>query len=211
MLVDVGRIADAVTAIDVAIKSTETKAESASTAVSDLSAVATSGSYNDLTDKPAVPPAYTLPIASPTELGGIKIGSGLSKAVDGTVSVSASNGSVYDPITLTPTSEGQTVFTVAGGYVPQAIALYRNGVRQTHGEHYTATDGSTVTMVTGLTLLESLDLDRLSTFSVANAITSVNGKTPSAGAVTLTAADVGAAPAASAFSLAMAQATALCF
>ena len=34
--------------------------------------VATSGSYNDLSDKPDIPPAYTLPIASATVLGGVK-------------------------------------------------------------------------------------------------------------------------------------------
>ena len=34
--------------------------------------VATSGSYNDLSDKPNIPQAYTLPIASATVLGGVK-------------------------------------------------------------------------------------------------------------------------------------------
>lgn len=36
--------------------------------------VATSGSYNDLDDKPAIPTAYTLPLATETALGGIKSG-----------------------------------------------------------------------------------------------------------------------------------------
>lgn len=40
--------------------------------------VATSGSYNDLTNKPTIPSAYTLPTASATVLGGVKIGSGIS-------------------------------------------------------------------------------------------------------------------------------------
>lgn len=40
--------------------------------------VATSGSYNDLTDKPTIPSAYTLPTASSTVLGGVKIGSGIN-------------------------------------------------------------------------------------------------------------------------------------
>lgn len=192
MLVDVGRIAEAITDIDTAIKIVEEASLDATAAVNDLAAVATSGSYNDLTNKPAIPPAYSLPVASETVLGGVKIGAGLSKAADGTVSVSASNGSVYDPVTLTPTSAGQTVFTVSGGYVPQAIALYRNGVRLTNGTDYTATDGNTVVMAVGLTLAESLVLDRLSTFSVADAVTKVNGKTATAGAVTLTPEDVGA-------------------
>lgn len=44
----------------------------------DLSTVATSGSYNDLSDKPSIPEAYELPVASATVLGGVKVGSGLS-------------------------------------------------------------------------------------------------------------------------------------
>lgn len=44
----------------------------------DLSTVATSGSYNDLSDKPSIPEAYELPVASATALGGVKVGSGLS-------------------------------------------------------------------------------------------------------------------------------------
>ena len=43
----------------------------------DLSTVATSGSYEDLTNKPTIPDAYELPIASATTLGGVKVGSGL--------------------------------------------------------------------------------------------------------------------------------------
>ena len=37
-----------------------------------------SGSYNDLTDKPTIPSAYTLPTASASTLGGVKVGAGLS-------------------------------------------------------------------------------------------------------------------------------------
>lgn len=38
----------------------------------DLKTVAFSGSYNDLSDKPTIPSEYTLPIATPTTLGGVK-------------------------------------------------------------------------------------------------------------------------------------------
>ena len=44
----------------------------------DLSTVATSGSYEDLKNKPTIPAAYELPTASTTTLGGVKVGSGLS-------------------------------------------------------------------------------------------------------------------------------------
>ena len=37
-----------------------------------LAAVATSGSYNDLSNKPTIPSAYTLPVATASVLGGVK-------------------------------------------------------------------------------------------------------------------------------------------
>ena len=46
--------------------------------ITGLSTVATSGDYNDLTNKPTIPSEYTLPTASATQLGGVKIGVGLS-------------------------------------------------------------------------------------------------------------------------------------
>lgn len=55
---------------------------------STLSTVATSGSYNDLDDKPTIPSAYSLPIAAANVLGGVKIGDLLSIAADGTLSTS---------------------------------------------------------------------------------------------------------------------------
>lgn len=48
-----------------------------------LAAVATSGSYNDLTNKPS---AYTLPTASSSTLGGIKVGTNLSIDSSGNLS-----------------------------------------------------------------------------------------------------------------------------
>lgn len=52
-----------------------------------LAPVATSGSYNDLTDKPAIPPAYTLPVATTSVLGGVKGDNNtISIAADGTIS-----------------------------------------------------------------------------------------------------------------------------
>ena len=57
-----------------------------------LATVATSGSYNDLEDKPVIPSEYVLPIASSSQLGGIKVGSGLAIAGDGTLSSTTSGG-----------------------------------------------------------------------------------------------------------------------
>jgi hypothetical protein len=56
--------------------------------ISSLSTVATSGSYNDLTNKPT---AYALPTASVSALGGVKVGSNLSIDADGVLSAIASN------------------------------------------------------------------------------------------------------------------------
>ena len=61
----------------------------------DLSTVATSGSYNDLSDKPSIPAAYELPVASATALGGVKVGSGLS-ITDGVLS--ATGGGTADSV-----------------------------------------------------------------------------------------------------------------
>ncbi|NWQ39149.1 exo-alpha-sialidase [Bacillus sp. EB106-08-02-XG196] len=57
-----------------------------------FSTVATTGSYNDLLNKPFIPSAYTLPIASTTTLGGVKVGNGITLGSDGTISVSGSTG-----------------------------------------------------------------------------------------------------------------------
>lgn len=40
----------------------------------DFATVATSGSYNDLSDRPTIPPDYTLPLSTSIIRGGIKIG-----------------------------------------------------------------------------------------------------------------------------------------
>lgn len=61
----------------------------------DLSTVATSGSYNDLSNKPSIPEAYELPVASATALGGVKVGSGLS-ITNGVLS--ATGGGVADSV-----------------------------------------------------------------------------------------------------------------
>lgn len=60
---------------------------------SDLSDVATSGDYNDLLNKPTIPSAYTLPTASSTTLGGIKVGNGLSIDSNGILSATSSGSS----------------------------------------------------------------------------------------------------------------------
>ena len=59
----------------------------------DLAAVAKSGSYTDLTNKPTIPAAYTLPTASASLLGGVKVGTGLAIDANGVLSLNVSNAS----------------------------------------------------------------------------------------------------------------------
>lgn len=60
---------------------------------SDLAGVATSGSYNDLTDKPIIPEPYSLPATSTTTLGGAKVdGTTIVADEDGMISATATGG-----------------------------------------------------------------------------------------------------------------------
>lgn len=57
---------------------------------STLATVATTGDYNDLTNKPSIPAAYTLPTASSSVLSGVKIGSNISVS-SGVISLTRAN------------------------------------------------------------------------------------------------------------------------
>ena len=90
-----------------------------STKVSGLSTVATSGSYDDLTDKPSIPAAYTLPAATSAALGGVKSGGDISVSADGVVTVS--NAASADKATTATTA---TNATVANNGIEQFIHRY---------------------------------------------------------------------------------------
>lgn len=74
----------------------------------DLSAVATSSSYNDLSNKPTIPSAYTLPNATSSTLGGVKVGSNISVS-NGTISLAKSN--VTSALGYTPATTNDASFT----------------------------------------------------------------------------------------------------
>ena len=59
-----------------------------------LAAVALSGAYSDLSGTPTIPSAYTLPVASASVLGGVKQGTGVTIAGDGTISAAGGGGGV---------------------------------------------------------------------------------------------------------------------
>ena len=65
-------------------------AVSSKVSASALAAVATSGNYNDLTNRPSIPAAYTLPTASSSVMGGVKIGSNISVS-GGVISLTRAN------------------------------------------------------------------------------------------------------------------------
>lgn len=76
--------------------------------ITDLSAVAKTGSYNDLTNKPTIPAVYTLPNATSSTLGGVKVGSNISVS-NGTISVTKSN--VTSALGYTPATTNNASFT----------------------------------------------------------------------------------------------------
>lgn len=76
--------------------------------ITDLSAVAKTGSYNDLTNKPTIPAAYTLPNATSSTLGGVKVGSNISVS-NGTISIAKSN--VTSALGYTPATTNNVSFT----------------------------------------------------------------------------------------------------
>jgi len=93
---------------------------------------------------------------------------------DGTAWNSSFVRSNYVNQTFTATS-GQTTFTVAGGYLPGLVYVFRNGVQLTNTADFTATNGSTVVLVTGATVGDTIIVQGATTFSVANAITVTGG------------------------------------
>ena len=74
----------------------------------DLSAVAKTGSYNDLTNKPTIPAAYTLPNATSSTLGGVKVGSNISVS---NVTISVTKSNVTSALGYTPATTNNASFT----------------------------------------------------------------------------------------------------
>jgi hypothetical protein len=89
---------------------------------------------------------YSLPIASASILGGVKVGSGLS--IDSGTGVLSVTGGGAASIKSTQTfiaTGGQTVFTVTGGYTAGLIDVFLNGVYLSPNQT-TATNGTTVVL-----------------------------------------------------------------
>ena len=95
--------------------------------------------------------------------------------------------SIGRPISLTPNiatktlsstaTADQTSFTVTGGYRINELGVYRNGVRLVQGKDFTASDGSTVTLLSGATVGALIEFVIFDSFNIADAINSVGDQT----------------------------------
>jgi len=96
----------------------------------------------------AAPTTYSLPIATSSILGGIKVGTGLSiDPATGVLTVSGGSGGSFNFRTIqefTATS-GQSTFTISGGYVVGYVEVLINGVYLSESL-YTATNGTTIVL-----------------------------------------------------------------
>ena len=80
-------------------------------------------------------------------------------------------------ISVTCETEGQTSFTVTGGYRINELAVFRNGTRLVDGQDFTARDGSTVTLVSGATVADTLEFQIFDSFNIADALNSTGNQT----------------------------------
>ena len=87
----------------------------------------------------------------------------IGRPLDLTANVATKN------ITATAT-DSQTQFTVTGGYRVNELGVYRNGVRLVDGTDFTATDGSTVTLLTPAVTGDAISFAIFDSFNIADAI-----------------------------------------
>ena len=119
-----------------------------------------------------------VPVATASTAGRVKPGTGLTVTGDGTLNLDGSSQQAFDEIQLAISTEGQTTFTVAGGYSAGAIDLHLNGIKLNGGgDDYTATNGTSITLTSGASTADLLVLRRWSTFEVANAVTATGTQT----------------------------------
>ena len=81
-------------------------------------------------------------------------------------------GNVASKIIRVLATEGQTSFTVTGGYRINQIGVFRNGVRLSNNTDFTALDGVTVTLVDAASLNDEVLFEIQDDFRVSDAIVS---------------------------------------
>ena len=81
-------------------------------------------------------------------------------------------GNVASKIIRVLATNGQTAFTVTGGYRINHIGVFRNGVRLSNNSDFTALDGVTVTLVDACSANDEVLFEIQDDFRVADAIVS---------------------------------------
>ena len=88
--------------------------------------------------------------------------------------------------TVTATADQTSFAGNGGGYRLNELGVYRNGVRLIQGKDFTATDGSTVTLLSGAVVDDVIEFQIFDSFNIADAISSVGNQSIS-GELTATA------------------------
>lgn len=108
-----------------------------------FSTVATSGSYNDLKNKPNIPQAYTLPAASSSALGGVKSSTtGTTSGKDYLVQVN-SDGTMKVNVPWTDTTY-QAVTGKANGLMTVALLQKLNGIEANANNYQLPAAGTSI-------------------------------------------------------------------
>lgn len=116
---------------------------------STLATVATTGDYNNLTNKPSIPAAYTLPTASSSVLGGVKIGSNIS-VLSGVISLTRAN--VTGALGYTPPASDTTygdATTTSSGLMSSTDKVKLNGIAN-NANYYIHPPTHPASMISGL-------------------------------------------------------------
>ena len=79
-------------------------------------------------------------------------------------------GNVASKVIRVLATEGQTVFTVTGGYRINQLGVFRNGVRLSNNSDFTSLDGVTVTLINAASLNDEILFQIQDDFRVADAI-----------------------------------------
>lgn len=84
---------------------------------------------------------------------------GFMSAADKTKLDGVTLGVLLDVVEITPASDGQTAFTVAGGYTPGSILVLLNGVKLASAD-YTATTSPNLTLTVGANTTDLVEVVR---------------------------------------------------
>ena len=95
-------------------------------------------------------------------------------------------GNVASKIIRVLATNGQTSFTVTGGYRINQIGVFRNGVRLSNNTDFTALDGVTVTLVDSASLNDEVLFEIQDDFRVSDAIVSAASSQTVSGDLTVT-------------------------